>query len=104
LRKAGQEGKAIVEFIVTTNGDVVDAHVINDCDPLFARAAIAAVLKWKFSPGMRDGRIVNTKMSAPIEFQLPSQTEPNKPPRPTPASATPPVGAPIMPPPGAAGP
>jgi TonB family protein len=78
LMKTGQQGKAVVEFIVTTNGDVVQPHVINDCDPLFAQAAIACVLKWKFTPGIRDGHLVNTRMSVPIEFQLPNENPQNE--------------------------
>ena len=35
--------------------------------------AVRAVSKWKFKPGRRGGKAVNTRMSVPIVFNLDSE-------------------------------
>jgi TonB family protein len=70
LRKAGITGTAIVQFIVTKDGDVVSARVVNKCDPRLAIEAIAAVSQWKFVPSFIGERPVNSRISVPITFEL----------------------------------
>ncbi len=60
----------MVAFIVNTKGEVVDAIAIRATNAAFAEAAVRAVLQWKFKPGMKNGRLVNTRMQVPIIFQL----------------------------------
>lgn len=71
LRKKGVTGIARVEFIVTTYGDVVNAHAISATHPDFGIAAEAAISKWKFRPGLKDGRPVNCRMQQDLSFDLP---------------------------------
>lgn len=77
LRKANITGQVIVEFIVTTKGDVVNAFALRFTHPGFAPAAVAAVLKWKFKPGIKNGRPVNTRLQVPIVFTLNDVTDPH---------------------------
>jgi len=70
LRKANVTGSAVVEFIINTNGDVVNAFAVAASDPRFGEAAVAAVCRWKFQPGIRNGRTVNTRLQVPIYFSL----------------------------------
>jgi len=70
LAKAGVTGEVIVEFIVTASGNVAEPHVVNQCHPEFARAAIEAVLASKYKPGILDGRPVNSRVRVPIVFDL----------------------------------
>lgn len=70
MRRAGVTGEVIVEFIVDTNGNVVNASVVRSSRVEFEANAVAAVSKWKFKPGQKAGRTVNTRMQVPIVFTL----------------------------------
>jgi protein TonB len=70
LRKQGITGSALVEFIVTKEGDVANAFAVQASHPLFALHAVNCVSKWKFKPGMVGTRAVNTRMQQPISFDL----------------------------------
>lgn len=70
MRRAGISGEVLVAFIVGTNGAVVDAYAVKSTQREFEAPAVQAVLKWKFRPGRKGGRAVNTKMQVPIVFNL----------------------------------
>jgi protein TonB len=70
MRRAGITGEVNIGFIVDVNGDVRDAYVINSTHREFEVPAVQAVSKWKFRPGRRGGRNVNTRMSVPIVFSF----------------------------------
>jgi protein TonB len=70
MRREQIEGEVYVAFILTSTGDVVDAYAVRSSRREFERPAIDAVMKWKFRPGKRGGRAVNTKMEVPIRFSL----------------------------------
>lgn len=70
MRRAGITGEVTVAFIVTSNGDVVDAYALKSTQREFEAPAVAAVMKWKFKPGRKGGRNVNTKMLVPIVFSI----------------------------------
>ncbi|MDD2764663.1 MAG: energy transducer TonB [Opitutaceae bacterium] len=69
-RRTGLTGFAEVEFIVDTTGKVTEAHATSANHPLFAAAAVTAILKWKFEPGRVDGRPVNTKNRQRFSFDI----------------------------------
>ena len=52
------------------NGDVREAYAIRSTQREFEAAAVQAVSKWKFRPGKKGGRNVNTKMQVPIVFSI----------------------------------
>lgn len=70
MRKNGITGEVDVGFIVNAAGDVLDAYVIRSTNRAFEVPALQAVRHWKFSPGYRGGRPVNTRMSVPIVFDV----------------------------------
>lgn len=70
MRRAGITGDVLVGFIVDSNGDVREAYAIKSTQREFEAAAIQAVSKWKFKPGRKGGRAVNTKMQVPIVFSI----------------------------------
>ncbi len=70
MRRAGITGEVNVGFIVDSNGVVRDAYVISSTHREFEAPAVQAVSKWKFRPGRRGGRAVNTRMSVPIVFSF----------------------------------
>lgn len=70
MRRAGIAGEAVVDFVVTDKGDVVNAFAIRSSRVEFEAAAVEAVSKWKFRPGVKGGQDVNTHMQVPIVFTL----------------------------------
>lgn len=70
MRRAGISGEVVVAFIVGSTGDVVEAYAVRSSQREFESPAIQAVMKWKFRPGKKAGRNVNTRMQVPIVFNL----------------------------------
>jgi len=70
MRRAGVTGEVVVDFIVTDTGDVRNAYAARSTAREFESAAVQAVSKWKFRPGKRGGRAVNTHMQVPVGFTL----------------------------------
>jgi TonB family protein len=70
LRLTGNKGEVIVDFVIDPQGDVVKADVTKSSHPDFEAPAVEAVLKWKFKPGIKNGRPVYVHMQVPIYFQL----------------------------------
>jgi protein TonB len=59
----------VIEFIVSADGRVLNAMATNNADRRFEQAAVSGVSKWKFRPGIKAGRKVNTRMAVPIIFK-----------------------------------
>jgi len=66
-------GKAVISFVVTTDGGVVNAQVTEASDPAFGEAAQEAVSQWLFLPGTMAKRPVNTHLAVPIVFTFNSK-------------------------------
>ncbi|NLF18030.1 MAG: energy transducer TonB [Lentisphaerae bacterium] len=65
------EGHVDLRFTVTTDGRVVDVECLQAEPPhVFDDAAIAAVRRWTFSPGQRQGQPVAARMQIRIRFTL----------------------------------
>ena len=61
-------GTVYILFIVNQKGRVEKPIVQSSSDPVFERAALAAVKQWKFEPGKRKGTSVRFRMRVPITF------------------------------------
>jgi periplasmic protein TonB len=70
MKRAGQNGSVTLGFIVDSTGTVRDAYVVDSSHREFEAAAIQAIQKWKFRPGKKGGRAVNTRMQQPIVFNI----------------------------------
>jgi protein TonB len=70
MKRSGTEGTVVVGFICDSDGNVRDAYVASSTHREFDAPAVQAVSKWKFRPGKRGGKAVNTKMSVPIDFKI----------------------------------
>ncbi len=62
-------GYVKVQFIVDAAGIPREVQWVEASDAVFARAAVAATAKWRFSPAKRDGRPVAVKMELPFAYQ-----------------------------------
>lgn len=70
MRIAGIEGRAVIEFLVDTVGQVRVPTVIEASHPEFGRAALEAVQHWEFAPAMENGEAVPRLVVVPVEFKL----------------------------------
>jgi len=66
----GIQGTVTVMFTVDENGNVHDARIADSTDNVFNEAALRAVSRWRFEPGLLHGKRVAFKMSVPITFTL----------------------------------
>lgn len=69
-RKAGIEGRVIVQFIVTENGTVENPRVIRGIGGGCDEEALRAVKEAKFEPGRQRGIPVRVQYSLPVIFRL----------------------------------
>jgi len=69
-KKAGVEGRVIVQFVVNEQGAVTDPIVVRGIGAGCDEEAIRAVQQARFTPGMQRGKPVRVKMSLPITFKL----------------------------------
>lgn len=69
-KKAGVEGRVIVQFVVDEEGSVQDPQVVRGIGAGCDEEAIRAVKQAKFEPGKQRGKSVKVKMSLPITFKL----------------------------------
>ena len=72
-RKAGIEGRVYVKFIINEQGNVIDPKVVRGIGGGCDEAALDAVRKAKFVPGMQRGRPVKVWYTIPIVFKLQNQ-------------------------------
>ena len=65
------EGYVTIEFTITETGSVRDPRVVESRPPrVFDRAAIRAILRWKFKPRVVDGTAIARRATQTIEFNL----------------------------------
>jgi len=69
-KKAGVEGRVIVQFVVDESGAVVDPFVVRGIGAGCDEEAIKAVQQARFTPGKQRGKAVRVKMSLPVTFRL----------------------------------
>lgn len=71
-RKAGIEGRVIVQFIVNEDGSVENPHIIRGIGGGCDEEALRAVSQVKFNPGRQRGKAVRVQYSLPVVFRLQS--------------------------------
>jgi TonB family protein len=69
-KKSGNERKAILHVVVDGKGNVRIPTADSSPGPVFAKAAIEAVKKWKFEPATLNGEPVAVLITIEIEFRL----------------------------------
>lgn len=67
----GVEGYVILRFTVTETGSVADPEVLRSEPPrMFDRAAIRAILRWKYQPQLANGKPISVISYTRINFKL----------------------------------
>lgn len=69
-RLLNQEGTVTLEYIVDAEGRVAATQVLEATHAEFAEAVVEAVRQWRFEPGLKDGRPVNTRVVQQFPFTL----------------------------------
>lgn len=69
-RNAGIEGRVVIQFVVTSEGEVINPRVVRGIGGGCDEAALEALKYAKFEPGYQRGRPVNVSYSLPITFSL----------------------------------
>jgi protein TonB len=69
LRRLGLSVKVTVEFVVNAKGEVIDPRVVDTQSSEYDEAATKGVLRWKFRPGIKNGKPVSTRIIQPIMFR-----------------------------------
>ena len=70
LKQAGVEGSVRLIIVVDEEGNVIEARAQRASHRGFAKAAIDAVLQWKFEPGTRNKKPVKVKRIQPFSFNI----------------------------------
>ena len=68
-QKAGIQGRVIIQFIVSKDGSITDAEVVESVDPQLDAEGLRLIKnmpRWK--PGMRKGQAIRVKQTLPIKF------------------------------------
>ena len=75
-KKAGKQGRVIVQFVVCKDGSITNVSTLRDIDPALDAEAIrviSAMPKWK--PGRQKGKEVDVKYTVPVMFRLPDGSQ-----------------------------
>jgi protein TonB len=68
-KAAGVQGIVIIEVIIGTDGTVNEAKVLRPV-PELDKAAIDAVMQWKYTPTLLNGEPVSVVMTVTVTFTL----------------------------------
>jgi len=69
-RQQGLEGRVVLQYLVDTQGRVVDPIVVLSPHPLLSNAALNALKGVRFTPGKQQGEHVPVLLQMPIVFRL----------------------------------
>ena len=71
IARAGQiQGNVLLEATIDLQGRVSGVQVLRSVHPILDDAAIAAVRQFEYSPGLRNGTPIVSKIQVPISFRL----------------------------------
>lgn len=74
-KKKGIQGRVVVQFIVDEEGNVIEPKITRGIGGGCDEAALEAITKVEFSPGIKNGVPVKTQYSLPIIFSLEGSTD-----------------------------
>ena len=76
----GVQGRVIVQFVVTKEGDIAEPKVVRGVDPYLDAEALRVInLMPKFKPGKQNGKAVNVRYTIPVMFRLSNPTKESAP-------------------------
>lgn len=69
-RKAKFQGSVLLSIIVDASGKPRDVRVTRTCGLGLDEKAVEAVMKWRFRPGLKDGKPVPVVATVEVNFRL----------------------------------
>lgn len=70
-QEQGIQGRVIVQFVVNTDGSIVDAQVIKPVNPYLDKEALRVISTMpKWQPGKQRGKAVRVRFTVPVTFRL----------------------------------
>jgi TonB family protein len=69
-KSAALEGVVTLQAMLLRSGRVVEANVEESSDPVFNDAARRAVLRWRYTPAMKDGKPVSIYFTVVVRFRV----------------------------------
>ena len=69
-QRAGVQGIVVLDATIGTGGCVGRLSVVRGVDPRLDLAALLAVMRWRFSPTLVDGRPAAVVMTATVQFSV----------------------------------
>lgn len=74
-RKSGAEGWVLVNLMIDPEGKPYEMAVADSTgNPVFEKAALAQVAKWRFEPATMNGKPIDASSSVKLQFQLTGET------------------------------
>ncbi len=70
LERYGFNGKVTIDFVVDTDGRVLNPVIADSDNPAFEEPALEALLKSKFEPATQDGKKIKMDVKFPMTFDL----------------------------------
>lgn len=76
------QGEVWVKLLISETGEVETTETVSG-NPILAKAAAAAMLKWKFKPFIKNGKAVKVSTKMPFDFAVEGHvSDPHRPPAP----------------------
>ena len=69
-KEAFMEGTVKISTVVTTGGMPIKCQVVTGLSENEDRTALEAVRQWRFSPGTKEGKPVNVRVTVEVAFHL----------------------------------
>ena len=67
----GRQGKVVVQFVVDTDGSIINAHVLTSVYPDLDKEALRVIKSMpRLTPGKQKGKPVRVKYTVPVNFRL----------------------------------
>ena len=70
LKRQGISGQCTLQFFVDENGVVSEPVVISSSHEEFKKPCLDAIMQWRFTPGMKNGRKVATRTQQQFPFRV----------------------------------
>ncbi|RGX83464.1 energy transducer TonB [Bacteroides intestinalis] len=68
----GTQGKVVVQFVVDTDGSIINAYVLTSVDPDLDTEALRVIKSMpRWTPGKQKGKNVRVKYAVSVKFRLP---------------------------------
>lgn len=69
-KESSLQGEVLIKAVIDQKGNVSSTEIIKSLDTECDNAAADAIKKTKFTPGIKDGKAVESQVTIPVRFKL----------------------------------